>query len=55
MLNLQRLRRANLGNYRWAKGSALPIGQALVASQKCFCFDEPLSNLDAKLRVQFAR
>jgi multiple sugar transport system ATP-binding protein len=28
------------------------VGRAIVRDPKCFLFDEPLSNLDAKLRVQ---
>jgi multiple sugar transport system ATP-binding protein len=28
------------------------VGRAIVRSPKCFLFDEPLSNLDAKLRVE---
>jgi multiple sugar transport system ATP-binding protein len=28
------------------------VGRAIVRSPQCFLFDEPLSNLDAKLRVQ---
>src|SRR5205807_10613060 len=28
------------------------LGRAIVRDPKCFLFDEPLSNLDAKLRVE---
>src|SRR5262249_25599392 len=28
------------------------VGRAIVREPKCFLFDEPLSNLDAKLRVE---
>src|SRR3954463_5456462 len=28
------------------------VGRAIVRDPKCFLFDEPLSNLDAKLRVE---
>jgi multiple sugar transport system ATP-binding protein len=28
------------------------MGRAIVRDPKCFLMDEPLSNLDAKLRVQ---
>jgi ABC-type sugar transport system ATPase subunit len=31
------------------------IGRAIVREPKVFLFDEPLSNLDAKLRVRDAR
>ena len=32
--------------------SASPMGRAIVRDPQVFLFDEPLSNLDAKLRVQ---
>ncbi len=35
-----------------ASGSAWPLGRAIVRKPAVFLFDEPLSNLDAKLRVQ---
>ncbi len=34
-----------------ASVSALPLGRAIVRKPAAFLFDEPLSNLDAKLRV----
>jgi multiple sugar transport system ATP-binding protein len=37
---------------RAVSGSALTLGRAIVRSPKVFLFDEPLSNLDAKMRVQ---
>ncbi len=30
----------------------MAVGRAIVRKPKVFLFDEPLSNLDAKLRVQ---
>jgi ABC-type sugar transport system ATPase subunit len=36
---------------RWP-GQRVAIGRAIVRGPKVFLFDEPLSNLDAKLRVQ---
>ena len=35
-----------------ASASAWPLGRAIVRKPAVFLFDEPLSNLDAKLRVQ---
>ncbi len=35
-----------------ASASASAMGRAIVRNPKVFLFDEPLSNLDAKLRVQ---
>ena len=35
-----------------ASASASPLGRAIVRKPAVFLFDEPLSNLDAKLRVQ---
>ena len=35
-----------------ASASAVAMGRAIVRNPKVFLFDEPLSNLDAKLRVQ---
>ena len=42
----------NLNSFPVDNSSGLPWGVRLFASPKSFCFDEPLSNLDAKLRVQ---
>jgi multiple sugar transport system ATP-binding protein len=36
---------------RVASASASPWGRAIVRNPQVFLFDEPLSNLDAKLRV----
>src|SRR4029077_9102431 len=35
-----------------AQRQRVPLGRAIVRHPKVFLFDEPLSNLDAKLRVQ---
>ena len=40
------------GSSRAASGSAWRSGRAIVRHPQVFLFDEPLSNLDAKLRVQ---
>src|SRR6185436_12498917 len=45
---LQRKPRALSGGQR----QRVAIGRAIVRDPKVFLFDEPLSNLDAKLRVQ---
>jgi multiple sugar transport system ATP-binding protein len=45
---LQRKPRALSGGQR----QRVALGRAIVREPKCFLFDEPLSNLDAKLRVE---
>ena len=44
--------RAFQGNFPAGSDSAWAMGRAIVRNPKIFLFDEPLSNLDAKLRVQ---
>ena len=43
---------ANPDSSRVDSGSAVAVGRAIVRQPEVFLFDEPLSNLDAKLRVQ---
>ena len=40
------------GTSRAASASASPLGRAIVREPQAFLMDEPLSNLDAKLRVE---
>ena len=52
-LGLSELRRASArGTSRAASASAWPSGARSCASPQAFLMDEPLSNLDAKLRVE---
>ncbi len=43
---------ANRSSSRAGSGSGSRVGRAIVRKPAVFLFDEPLSNLDAKLRVQ---
>src|SRR5258706_46584 len=40
------------GQVAGGKAQGVAVGRAIVRDRKVFVFDEPLSNLDAKLRVQ---
>ncbi len=43
---------AGRANFRAVRGKRVAIGRALVRDVDVFLFDEPLSNLDAKLRTE---
>ncbi len=52
-LGLQDLSAGTPSSYVSAgNGNRVAMGRAIVRDPKAFLFDEPLSNLDAKLRVQ---
>ena len=42
----------NQNNFQCGQRQRVAVGRAIVRNPKVFLFDEPLSNLDAKLRVQ---
>jgi sn-glycerol 3-phosphate transport system ATP-binding protein len=52
MLEIEHLLERRRASFRVASASASPWGAPSCASPKVFLFDEPLSNLDAKLRGQ---
>ncbi len=51
MLELGPLLDVKPGNMSGGQRQRVAMGRAIVRSPKVFCMDEPLSNLDAKLRV----
>jgi len=52
MLDMSSLSTENPSSCRVAQRQRVAMGRAIVRNPKVFLFDEPLSNLDAKLRVQ---
>ena len=54
MLELDGYWTENLENFLVDKDRELLWGRAIVRQPAVFLFDEPLSNLDAKLRIQNA-
>ena len=52
LLQLSELLIENRANYLEDRGQRVAMGRAIVRKPSVFLFDEPLSNLDAKLRVQ---
>jgi multiple sugar transport system ATP-binding protein len=55
MLGLQDLLRRRPGELSGGQRQRVALGRAIVRSPSVFLMDEPLSNLDAKLRVQTRR
>ncbi|MGA4508764.1 ABC transporter ATP-binding protein [Propionibacteriaceae bacterium G1746] len=51
MLELEPLLDVRPGNMSGGQRQRIAMGRAIVRDPKVFCMDEPLSNLDAKLRV----
>jgi len=52
MLGLQDLLERKPGALSGGQRQRVAVGRAIVRKPQCFLFDEPLSNLDAKLRVE---
>jgi len=52
MLGLTELLQRKPGQLSGGQRQRVAMGRAMVRDPKVFLFDEPLSNLDAKLRVQ---
>ena len=52
LLGLQRLLERKPGQLSGGQRQRVAVGRAIVREPRAFLFDEPLSNLDAKLRIQ---
>ncbi len=52
ILGIRQLRDRRPGQLSGAQRQRVAMGRAIVRDPQVFLFDEPLSNLDAKLRVQ---
>lgn len=52
LLGIQSMLKSRPGQLSGGQRQRVALGRAIVRSPKVFLFDEPLSNLDAKLRVQ---
>ena len=52
MLGLDELLKRRPAQFSGGQRQRVAMGRALVREPKAFLLDEPLSNLDAKLRVQ---
>ena len=55
ILELEQLLDRKPGELSGGQRQRVAMGRAIVRNPKVFCMDEPLSNLDAKLRVSPAR